>query len=107
MSNDRGDIYTLEELCEELGEDGTTGRQVDMEVSITNTLQKDTACSVTFWVTTTVHVAGYTDFKGYVGELTPRSISFPFTEKEFWGIVRDAEADGCRALDKLHGEVDD
>lgn len=98
------EVHTLEELCDSLGDHQSSGR-VEMETSINDILNNDTACKVTFWVTTTVHVAGYAD--GYEGDIPPRSLSFPFTEEEFWDIVRDAEEDGCQVLDEMAGEVDD
>ena len=68
-------------------------------------LYKETACGVTFWVTTTVHVAGYAE--GYDGELPAHSLSFPFTPDEFSDIVANADIEGCQMFDEIHGEGDD
>tara|TARA_R100001594_G_C4039521_1_gene262911 strand:+ start:90 stop:386 length:297 start_codon:yes stop_codon:yes gene_type:complete len=95
-------IRNLKGLAEHLGVDPY---QTDLEDKVGRRLYKDTACGVTFWVTTTVHVAGYAE--GYDGELTPHSLSFPFTPEEFSDIVAKADIEGCQKWDEVNGEGDD
>ena len=98
------EVHTLEELCDSLGDHQSSGR-VEMETSINDILNNDTACKVTFWVTTTVHVAGYAE--GYDGELPAHSLSFPFTPDEFSDMVSEADIEGCQKWDEINGEGDD
>ena len=99
------ELHTIEELCGRLGVGSSSLSEI--ETSLNNILNSETACNVIFWVTTTVHIAGYVEGSGQ-GHASTHSLSFPFTMKEFNSLVRDAEASGCEVLDRLEtGEVDD
>lgn len=100
-------IKNLKGLAEHLG---VEEEEEDLEDKhrirrIGRRLYKDTACGVTFWVTTTVHVAGYAE--GYDGELPAHSLSFPFTPDEFSDMVSEADIEGCQKWDEINGEGDD
>lgn len=102
------ELNSVKDLAEYLGLDPDADwdvRSGAAEERIGRRLYKDTACGVTFWVTTTVHVAGYAE--GYDGELPPHSLTFPFTPNEFSDMVAVADIEGCQKWDEVNGEEDD
>lgn len=98
----RGAIKTLRDLAVEVvGEPGENDDERRRRIAWR--LFKDTACGISFYCppeATYVSVTGYAE--GTDGECPPHNLRFPFSKREFWEAVEDADKEGVELFDGTH-----
>ncbi len=69
--------------------------------SVARRLYKDTECGISFnAMEARVFLAGYAE--GSDVDLPWYTLEYPFTAERFWGVVKQADQDGCDAWDEAN-----